>query len=142
LIEQILEKENCMNKKTFSTRLQEALNIRKIKQVDLVEKTLITSDLINKYIKGKATARAHNLSLLANALNVSEPWLMGYDVPMNKETTEEPKLFDNTIEQSDILESVKVAMCRDEYTELTEEDKKEIINFAKYVSEKRKNMKE
>ncbi|MCL2860381.1 MAG: helix-turn-helix domain-containing protein [Oscillospiraceae bacterium] len=131
-----------MNKETFSTRLQEAMRARKIKQVDLVEKTLITSDLINKYIKGRAIARPNNLSLLAKSLNVSEPWLMGYDVPMNKETIEEPNLFDNTVQQSDILEHVKVAMHRNEYTELTDEDKKEIINFAKYVAEKRKNMKE
>lgn len=69
---------------TFADRLKKILEIRNMKQVELCEKTKLSSGLINKYLKGKAFARQDKLSLLAEALNTNEVWLMGYDVPMDK----------------------------------------------------------
>ena len=69
---------------TFSNRLQKAMNLKNMKQVDLVEKTNIDKSLISNYLKGKYKAKQDNLYLLAKVLNVSEAWLMGYDVPMEK----------------------------------------------------------
>ena len=70
---------------TFQNRLKQAMEIRNIKQVDLVEKTKLDKTLINKYLAGVSNARQRKLTLLADALNVNEIWLMGYDVPMDRE---------------------------------------------------------
>lgn len=69
---------------TFASRLNKILEIRNMKQVELCEKTKLSSGLINKYLKGKAFARQDKLSILADALDTNEVWLMGYDVPMDK----------------------------------------------------------
>lgn len=69
---------------TFANRLEKILEIRNMKQVELCEKTKLSSGLINKYLKGKAFARQDKLSLLAEALDTNEVWLMGYNVPMDR----------------------------------------------------------
>lgn len=70
---------------TFSNRLRIAMEKENMRQVDLVEKTKLDKTLINKYLAGVMKAKQDKLSILANALNVNEVWLMGYDVPMEKE---------------------------------------------------------
>ena len=67
---------------TFQRRLEKALAIRNMKPVELHEKTGISESLISKYLSNNAVARQKKLTLLADALNVNEVWLMGYDVPM------------------------------------------------------------
>lgn len=76
---------------TFANRLAIAMNKTGLNQVELSEKTNkydkpISQSLINKYLKGKAFARQNNLYILAKILNVDETWLMGYDVPMERNT--------------------------------------------------------
>ncbi len=70
---------------SFKNRLQLAMNNISMKQVELCEKTGIDKTLINKYLAGKSNAKQKKLTLLANALRVSEVWLMGYDVPMHSD---------------------------------------------------------
>ena len=70
---------------TFRNRLQKAIDIRSIKPVELHEKTGISESLISKYLSGNAVARQKKISLLSDALNVNPVWLMGYDIPMEKE---------------------------------------------------------
>ena len=65
-------------------RISTALSARNMKQQDLVDKTGIPKPSISQYISGYAKPKADRVHLLAIALNVSEPWLLGYDVPMNK----------------------------------------------------------
>lgn len=70
---------------TFQNRLKRALEIKNIKQVDLVEKTKLDKSLINKYLSGVSNPKQNKLTILADALNVNEIWLMGYDVAMSRE---------------------------------------------------------
>lgn len=70
---------------TFSNRLQKALDCSNMRQVDLVEKTKLDKTLINKYLAGIMKAKQDKLTILADALNVNEVWLMGYDVPMERD---------------------------------------------------------
>ena len=72
---------------TFQNRLKEAMEMRNIKQVELVEKTGLDKTLINKYLSGISNARQQKLTKLADALNVNEVWLMGYDVPIQRDLT-------------------------------------------------------
>ena len=74
-----------MNKiDTFSNRLKKALSIKNMKQIELSEKSGIGKSAISQYLSGSFEAKQNALYLLAQALNVSEAWLMGYDVPMEK----------------------------------------------------------
>jgi repressor LexA len=65
---------------TFANRLKEALKESDMKQTDLSRATGIDKSLISNYLSGKYKAKQENLHLIANALNVSELWLMGHDV--------------------------------------------------------------
>lgn len=88
-----------MLSESFTERLNQAMREQNLRQVDLVKKTKevmkkyikdykgdgIDKTLLNKYIKGVAIAKQDNIFILAKALNVSEGWLMGYDVDMDRE---------------------------------------------------------
>lgn len=75
-------------------RLKEALQIRKISQQELSEKTGIPKSSISQYLSGYASPRHDRVSLMAEALDVNEVWLLGYDVPMTRynENIEEKKV--------------------------------------------------
>lgn len=69
---------------TFSNRLKKAISIRNIKPVELSEKTGIDKSKISSYMSGRYKAKQDGIYLLAKSLNVSEAWLMGLDVPMER----------------------------------------------------------
>lgn len=71
-------------KDSFKNRLSKALSYNNMKAIDLVNKTNIGKSLISGYLNGKYVAKQDKLTLLSNVLNVNEAWLMGYDVPMEK----------------------------------------------------------
>ncbi|WP_338631497.1 helix-turn-helix domain-containing protein [Clostridium baratii] len=73
--------------KTISERLKEALEIRDMKQTDLVKLTGITKGALSSYISGAYEPKQRNIHKLSQALNVDETWLMGFDVPMNDNLT-------------------------------------------------------
>jgi len=57
---------------------------RGIKAAELSRRTNIAKGTISNYVTGRYKAAQTNLHVLAEALNVQEAWLMGYDMPMNK----------------------------------------------------------
>lgn len=69
---------------TISDRIKEGLQIRNMKQVELVEKTGIGKGALSSYISGKYNPKQNNIYKIAKALDVNEAWLMGYDVPMER----------------------------------------------------------
>lgn len=73
-----------MPKAEFKDRLKQAMNIRNMKAVDLCEKTEIPKGAISYYLSGKSTPKADRLYLICKALDVSEAWMLGYDVEMAK----------------------------------------------------------
>lgn len=81
----------------FSVRLKKAMTYRNMKQVDLCNKSGIDKALISNYLSGKYKAKQDKLHKLAIALNISEGWLMGYDVDMDRDW-----LPDNLEDLSDI----------------------------------------
>lgn len=70
---------------TFKDRLHEAIVVSGLQQVVVAERAGISKSLLNKYLKGVSEAGNHKLYFLSQALNVSPVWLMGYDVPMDRE---------------------------------------------------------
>ena len=75
-------------------RIKEALSIRGMKQVELCEITKIPKSALSQYISGAFEPKQDRIYLISKALDVSEAWLMGYDVPMGRKkiSPEEPKL--------------------------------------------------
>ena len=65
-------------------RLQQALDRKGWKAVDLVEKTGVPKGAISYYLAGRSKPKADRLYIIAQALDVSEAWLLGYDVAMNR----------------------------------------------------------
>ncbi len=68
--------------KKFSERLQEALIERNITAAELSRIIGVNEGTISNYKKGVYEPKQRRLESIANALNVSIPWLMGADVPM------------------------------------------------------------
>lgn len=69
---------------TFSKRLLLAMEMRNIRAVDLAKLTGLSQGIISNYKSGRFEASQTNLQKLAVALDVSIPWLMGYDVPVGR----------------------------------------------------------
>lgn len=67
-----------------SDRLKELMRTYDLKQSDIVEKTGFPKSAVSMYISGKREPRQDKLTTLANAFNINETWLMGYDVPMDR----------------------------------------------------------
>lgn len=72
------------NKVDCHIRIKEAMELRNLNQTDIVERTNIKKSALSQYISGKITPRQNAIDELSKVLNVSEPWLMGYDVPMKR----------------------------------------------------------
>ena len=68
-----------------SVRIKKALSIRGMKQSELCEKTKIPKSALSEYISGAYEPKQDRLFLIAQALDVDPVWLMGFDVPMEKE---------------------------------------------------------
>ena len=68
-----------------AVRIKKALSIRNMKQSELCEKTKISKSVLSEYISGVYEPKQDRIFLLSQALNVDPVWLMGFDVPMEKE---------------------------------------------------------
>ncbi len=70
--------------KTTADRIKEGMELRQLKQSDLVEMTGISKGALSSYISGRYVPKQTNIYLISKALNVNESWLMGNDVPMER----------------------------------------------------------
>lgn len=96
---------------SFSTRLNDAMALRELKQIDFVhaaEKFNIKlgKSHMSQYVSGKTIPRADIAHFLAAYLRVNEDWLMGKDVPMEEHAAilpdfagEQPDHVDDASEQ-------------------------------------------
>lgn len=74
-----------MNKEKIEScgkRIEKALAIRNMKQSELCKLANIPKSSLCLYLKGAYAPKQDRILEMANVLNVSEAWLMGYDVPM------------------------------------------------------------
>ena len=105
-----------MKKENTSTRLKKIMPERNLRQVDILNSTrpycekygvkMNKSD-ISQYCSGKTEPNQDKLFVLGMALNVSEAWLMGYDVPMERldsqKKTEDPASFSKNAKENNDL---------------------------------------
>lgn len=104
---------------TTSKRIQEGMELRGLKQADLVEKTGISKGALSSYISGRYVPKQNNTFLIAKALNVNEAWLMGADVPMERiDTVSE----NQTSDQKELNEI---------YIQLSSNNKERVLTYSK-----------
>lgn len=72
-------------KENFAYRLEKAMQLRNIKASELSEKAQIPKSAISQYLSGLYEAKQKSIFKMSKVLNVSEGWLMGLDVPMERE---------------------------------------------------------
>ena len=80
-----------------SQRLRKAMDISGKTQADLVRETEISKGTLSRYLSGKFEPKQIAINKLATALNVSEMWLWGCDVPMERKAEtkkEQPTEYD------------------------------------------------
>lgn len=70
---------------TFENRLRKALDYRGMKPIELANKLDLNKGIVSQYLKGKYYPKQKRLSEIASILDVSEPYLLGYDVPIGHE---------------------------------------------------------
>ena len=84
-----------MKKESTASRLKQLMAEQGLRQVDILERTLpvcsrydvkMNKSDISQYVAGKVEPNQDKLFALALALNVSEGWLMGFDVPKERFT--------------------------------------------------------
>jgi transcriptional regulator with XRE-family HTH domain len=80
---------------TCGNRIAQALKIREIKPADLCKLAKVPKSSLSLYMSGAYEPKQNRVYDMALALNVSEAWLMGYDVPMERESTPD-QLFGNS----------------------------------------------
>lgn len=97
-------------------RISEALKIRNLRQVDLVEKTGIKKSSINNWIAQRWQPKQDALFKMARALDVSEMWLAGYDVPMERapeqKKADELVTITHLLRKNDDLRNLLLSICR------------------------------
>ncbi|HAR7072081.1 TPA: helix-turn-helix domain-containing protein [Staphylococcus aureus] len=121
-------------KESFSSRLKKAMLDKQMKQIDIINKSKLLSDNgakitktdLSQYVNGKTSPGQKKLYVLSKVLNVSEAWLLGYDVSSERPTDEERHLNQN--------EQIIAAHIKDD---VTDEEMKEIVNFIEYIKSKR-----
>lgn len=72
---------------TCGHRIEQAMVLRKMKQADLCKLANVPKSSLSLYLKGAYEPKQDRIYRIAIILNVSETWLMGYDVPMEREET-------------------------------------------------------
>lgn len=83
-----------MKKKvSVGTRLKQIMFEKNLKQVDILAKTAVLQTKYNvriakndlsQYVNDKVEPNQERIFILAKALDVTEPWLMGFDVPRER----------------------------------------------------------
>ena len=125
----------------FAKRLKEAMDIRKVSQTELHEKTGIGKPSINAYLKGEYKAKQDKVDLIAEALSVDPTWLIGYDVPMERSSRES---FNNGYytdpEVAELAEKLRTnpngRILFDASKDLSKKDIEIVLNLIKGLKEK------
>ena len=115
-------------KEELKDRLRTALDLREKKAVDLAKDLKIPKSAISQYLSGYRTIKdSKRLYIIAEYLDVSEAWLMGFDVPMERLSNKLEEKSDEQIEKS--ANKLANLMLRIEFNE--EED----LDFMNMIEE-------
>lgn len=140
-------------KKTTSERLKQIMNERALRQVDILDLikpfaekygVRFARNDLSQYVSGKVEPSQEKLTILSMALGVSEPWLMGYDITNEEETSISQDHFKDPQEAIKFLleQNVIMALNGVDITKLSEEEQiqmaNEVLDLINMVSYKYK----
>ena len=74
--------------RTIAARIREGMELKCMKQADLVKMTGIGKSSISTYLSGEYEPKQKNIYKIAKALDVNEAWLMGFDVSPERSNIE------------------------------------------------------
>ena len=117
-------------KTTFISRLKSAMAKENLNQMELAKKSNIRQSSISEWLNGKYIPKQDKVDILAQTLNVSPAYLMGW------EDKEENKL--KSVEDLDFTGINRIA-AHFSGDDFSEEDLNEIQSFINYVKQKNKN---
>lgn len=118
---------------TLSQRLRLALDYARMTQAELSRATGIDTAAISRYLKGTYTHKSPALYKLALALDVSDMWLEGYDVPMERSQKQKEIDFKNNLYKK-IAQDMDLLKTISQYYNLPEEKQKTIRDLVDQMS--------
>lgn len=118
---------------TISERLQIAMDKRKIKQIDLARVADVNQGALSRYLKGSYAPKSATIYKLALALDVSDMWLEGYDVPMERSQKQKEIDFKNNLYKK-IAQDMDLLKTISQYYNLSEEKQKTIRDLVDQMS--------
>jgi transcriptional regulator with XRE-family HTH domain len=71
-------------KEEFKDRLKQAMAYQNMKAADVCERGNIPKSAMSYYMSGRSEPKSDRLYIIAKVLDVSEAWLLGYDVAMER----------------------------------------------------------
>jgi len=128
-----------MERSSTSERLKQLMSERNLRQVDILEKSKpfqkqlgvkMGRSALSQYVTGKSKPDDKKLYLLSKTLDVSEAWLMGYDVDIKRVPDEERGTTQN--EPPEILTI---------YNQLDEDRQANVIDYATVLLNEQISMK-
>lgn len=126
-----------MERSSTSARLRQLMSETGLRQVDILEKSKpfqkqlgvkMGRSALSQYVTGKSKPDDKKLYLLSKTLNVSEAWLMGYDVEKKRVPDNERNSTSN--EQPEILPI---------YNKLEKPRQEKVLSYAKDQLEEQEN---
>lgn len=92
-----------MKNYTTAQRLKQIMDLRQLRQVDILRAAepyckrfdvKLNKNDLSQYVSGKTAPGQDKLTILGLALGVSEAWLMGFDVAMERSVTPTAEVSD------------------------------------------------
>lgn len=119
-------------------RLKEIMEERNLKQIDILNlaqpicekfNTKLSKSDLSQYVSGRVEPGQDKLSILSLALNVSEAWLMGYEVPRTPVIIEMHKKNNNVLKRLSTYMNSEIELnLLKEFDKLNMEGKAEAVN--------------
>ena len=116
--------KKCIDINIFANRLSYLMEQSGETIYSLADKLSLSSATISRYTNAIMKPKVTTVVSMANIFDVNEAWLMGYDVPMERETTNKTLKIEY---DSDIQEIISM------YQQLDERDKGEIRGEIKHM---------
>lgn len=102
-------------------RLKEALELREKKPIDLVRDLKIPKSAVSQYLSGRSQKMdSERMYEVCKYLRVSEPWMMGYNLPMESQKKSDTK----TDAAKELTESQKILI---DFAKSVPEDKADLV---------------
>lgn len=125
-------------KEKFIERLNSILQKRNLSQADLSKMTGIRSSSISDWLNGKYEPKQDKISIIAEALNVSPVWLIGYDNTSSNQS-EGYYVDHETAEYAEMLRTrPEMRMLFSASRGISKEEMQEAVNYIEFIKSRNK----